>query len=169
MPVSARHPATSQRPLPLRRAECLKELNDGVAGSFVDEDPSTLIAANPSFFSGFDLVVATQLRRRDAAALDAVCRQRCVTLLLARSHGLVGYVRVRARVPRRIGPSNFRGPGNICAATACGGLACTHKTQTKRPPAPHRTAPHNLMRLSPRPARAYAALRGRAPRGGIPP
>lgn len=42
--------------------ELLKELNDSVSGSYVEEAPETLIDANPSFFHGFHLVVATQVR-----------------------------------------------------------------------------------------------------------
>jgi len=74
-------------------AECLKELNDTVSGSFVEEDPAQLISTNPSFFSDFDLVIATQLQDALAVKLDALCREQGVALLLARSYGLVGYLR----------------------------------------------------------------------------
>jgi len=80
-------------------AECLKELNESVEGSFVDEDPVSLIFRNPEFFSRFDLVIATQLGEGPAAALDAACRGHRVKLLLARSYGLVGYLRVSANRP----------------------------------------------------------------------
>ena len=73
--------------------DCLKELNDLVAGSYVEEDPVVLISTNPAFFSDFDIVIATQLPDSAAAALDAICRERGVALLLARSYGLVGYLR----------------------------------------------------------------------------
>jgi amyloid beta precursor protein binding protein 1 len=75
--------------------ECLKELNDTVKGSYVEEDPVALISDNPDFFSAFDLVIATQLPEGAATALDDLCRQRQVALVLARSYGLVGYLRVR--------------------------------------------------------------------------
>ena len=39
----------------------LNELNPSVAGSFVDEDPNDIIANNSEFFSGFSVVIATQL------------------------------------------------------------------------------------------------------------
>ena len=42
--------------------ELLQELNEGVAGSYVEENPSTLLDTNPSFFSSFTLVIATQVR-----------------------------------------------------------------------------------------------------------
>lgn len=43
--------------------QLLRGLNEGVAGSYVEEAPETLVAANPRFFEGFDLVLATQARR----------------------------------------------------------------------------------------------------------
>ena len=42
-------------------AEHLKELNDTVDGSFIVEEPSALVAANPDCLSNFDLVIATQV------------------------------------------------------------------------------------------------------------
>ncbi|XP_021893761.1 NEDD8-activating enzyme E1 regulatory subunit AXR1-like isoform X2 [Carica papaya] len=46
------------------KAKCvcafLQELNDAVKAKFIEEFPETLIASNPSFFSQFTLVVATQ-------------------------------------------------------------------------------------------------------------
>ncbi len=48
------------------RAACvaalLKELNDSVAGAFVEEEPAQLLASDPSFFKDFALVIATQAR-----------------------------------------------------------------------------------------------------------
>jgi amyloid beta precursor protein binding protein 1 len=74
--------------------ECLKELNETVKGSYVEEHPATLVSTNPDFFNTFDLVIATQLSETTAIALDALCRERGVALVLARSYGLVGYLRV---------------------------------------------------------------------------
>ena len=42
-------------------AECLKELNDSVEGSFIVEEPAALVEANPNFLQNFDLVIATQV------------------------------------------------------------------------------------------------------------
>ena len=42
--------------------ELLKELNESVRGSYVDESPDALLESNPAFFREFDLVVATQVR-----------------------------------------------------------------------------------------------------------
>ena len=74
--------------------EGLKELNETVTGSYMEEDPLNLLEENPEFFSSFDLVVGTQLEEGLAGRLDAVCRRLGVPLLLARSYGLVGYVRI---------------------------------------------------------------------------
>jgi len=52
------------------KAKCvcsfLQELNDAVKAKFVEESPETLIETNPSFFSQFTLVVATQVCYYDA-------------------------------------------------------------------------------------------------------
>lgn len=49
------------------KAKCvcasLQELNDAVKAKFIEEYPGALIENNPSFFSQFTLVVATQVRR----------------------------------------------------------------------------------------------------------
>ena len=39
----------------------LQELNDAVKAKFVEETPATLIDTNPSFFSQFTIVIATQV------------------------------------------------------------------------------------------------------------
>ena len=41
--------------------ELLKELNDSVSGSFVEDSAEELLESNPSFFQNFQLVVATQV------------------------------------------------------------------------------------------------------------
>ena len=108
------------------RAQCvtelLKELNPSVHGSFVEDSAAKLLETTPDFFTGFQLVVATQVRHllllpwqanhftcgnnaacvsqvqeRVAIELDAVCRRLGVMLIIARSFGLVGYLRVSHR------------------------------------------------------------------------
>lgn len=79
------------------RAKCvtdlLYELNDGVCGSYVEETPEALLDTNPAFVSSFGLVIATQMAEQALVKLDNACRQHGVKLLIARSYGLVGYVR----------------------------------------------------------------------------
>ncbi|GFH27037.1 NEDD8-activating enzyme E1 regulatory subunit, partial [Haematococcus lacustris] len=40
--------------------ELVKELNDAVAGSYVEESPEQLLATNPQFIAEFTVVIATQ-------------------------------------------------------------------------------------------------------------
>ncbi|KAL2328351.1 hypothetical protein Fmac_021778 [Flemingia macrophylla] len=80
------------------KAKCvcsfLQELNDAVKAKFVEESPETLIETNPSFFSQFTLVVATQLVENSMIKLDRICREANVILIFARSYGLTGFVRI---------------------------------------------------------------------------
>ncbi|KAI4310359.1 hypothetical protein MLD38_035342 [Melastoma candidum] len=80
------------------KAKCvcsfLQELNDAVKAKFVEESPPKLIESNPSFFSQFTLVVATQLAEDSMIKLDKICREANVMLIFARSYGLTGFVRI---------------------------------------------------------------------------
>ncbi len=56
-----------------RVTQLLTELNEAVAGSYVEESTEELIDKNPDFFAGFDLVIATQARgRRGKRVIDAL-------------------------------------------------------------------------------------------------
>ncbi|KAG5047576.1 NEDD8-activating enzyme E1 regulatory subunit AXR1-like [Glycine soja] len=83
------------------KAKCvcsfLQELNDAVKAKFVEESPETLIETNPSFFSQFTLVVATQLVENSMIKLDRICREANVMLIFARSYGLTGFVRISVK------------------------------------------------------------------------
>ncbi|XP_077220537.1 NEDD8-activating enzyme E1 regulatory subunit AXR1-like [Tasmannia lanceolata] len=80
------------------KAKCvcafLQELNDAVKAKFVEESPDALIETNPSFFSQFTLVIATQLLESSMLKLDRICRQTNIMLIIARSYGLAGFVRI---------------------------------------------------------------------------
>ncbi|XP_062153172.1 NEDD8-activating enzyme E1 regulatory subunit AXR1-like [Alnus glutinosa] len=80
------------------KAKCvcsfLQELNDAVKAKFIEEYPEALIEMNPSFFSQFTLVVATQLGEDSMVKLDRICREANVMLVFARSYGLTGFVRI---------------------------------------------------------------------------
>ena len=41
--------------------ETLQELNESVAGSYIEESPENLVNSNPQFFRQFTVVVATQV------------------------------------------------------------------------------------------------------------
>lgn len=63
------------------KAKCvcqfLQELNDAVKAKFIEEHPEALIQTNPSFFSQFTLVVATQVWSSDAAQVFFAKLCRC--------------------------------------------------------------------------------------------
>lgn len=76
-------------------AECLHELNDAVRGSSVEEDPVAIISDKKcDFFRHFTLVIATQLPESTQVELDGMCRELGVTVVFARTYGLLGSVRV---------------------------------------------------------------------------
>ncbi|XP_031391190.1 NEDD8-activating enzyme E1 regulatory subunit AXR1 [Punica granatum] len=83
------------------KAKCvcsfLQELNDAVKAKFIEEYPQALIVTNPSFFSQFTLIVATQLEEDSMIKLDRICREANVMLIFARSYGLTGFVRVSVK------------------------------------------------------------------------
>ncbi|XP_057869389.2 NEDD8-activating enzyme E1 regulatory subunit AXL isoform X2 [Cryptomeria japonica] len=80
------------------RAKCvctfLRELNDAVGAKFVEEPPEALLERDPSFFSQFTLIIATQLPENALLKLDRICRQQNGILIIARSYGLTGLVRI---------------------------------------------------------------------------
>ncbi|KAM3320815.1 NEDD8-activating enzyme E1 regulatory subunit AXR1 isoform X1 [Capsicum chacoense] len=83
------------------KAECvcafLQELNDAVKAKFIEEHPVELIETNPSFFSQFTLVIATQLVEDSMVKLDRICREANIILIFARSYGLMGLVRISVK------------------------------------------------------------------------
>jgi amyloid beta precursor protein binding protein 1 len=113
------------------RAACvaglLKELNDAVAGAYVEEEPAHLLASDPAFFKDFTLVVATQasvaagsprpvltrckqMREDQLLQLDAACREHGVPLIMARSYGLAGHLRLSVAVRLGSVPAYCRRP-----------------------------------------------------------
>ncbi|XP_071710815.1 NEDD8-activating enzyme E1 regulatory subunit AXR1-like isoform X2 [Rutidosis leptorrhynchoides] len=91
----------SESSLGQSKAKCvcayLQELNDAVKAKFIEEHPLTLIETNPSFFSQFTLVIATQLVEDSMVKLDRICRNANVMLIFARSYGLSGFVRTSVK------------------------------------------------------------------------
>lgn len=72
----------------------LQELNESVGAKFVEESPEALLESNPAFFAQFTLVIATQMTEAPLLKLEEVCRQQKVMLVMARSYGLAGLVRL---------------------------------------------------------------------------
>lgn len=75
--------------------ELLLEMNPDVKGDFDTSKPATLIAQNPGYFSNFSLVIASQLDIRSLEALGRVCWSSNTPLIVCRSYGLIGYLRVQ--------------------------------------------------------------------------
>ncbi|XP_061201941.1 NEDD8-activating enzyme E1 regulatory subunit isoform X2 [Neopsephotus bourkii] len=74
--------------------ELLQELNNDVSGNYVEESPEVLLDNNPSFFNRFNLVVATQLSESTLLRLAELLWNSNIPLLVCRTYGLVGYMRV---------------------------------------------------------------------------
>lgn len=72
----------------------LQELNSEVRGSFVDDDFMTVVSTSPDFFAQFTLVVATELPEADLLKLSELLWRSSIPLLVARSYGLLGYIRI---------------------------------------------------------------------------
>ncbi|KAG0570361.1 hypothetical protein M758_6G151400 [Ceratodon purpureus] len=72
----------------------LQELNESVGAKFVEESPEALLESNPAFFAQFTLVIATQMTEAPLLKLEEICRQQKVMLVIARSYGLAGLVRI---------------------------------------------------------------------------
>lgn len=82
--------------------EAMHELNDSVEGSYIPQHVSTFIRTESeasAFFRRYSVVIATQLGTADPTLrhIAAGCYKANVPLLVARAHGLVGYLRVQAR------------------------------------------------------------------------
>mmetsp|Transcript_7775 Transcript_7775/g.21258 ORF Transcript_7775/g.21258 Transcript_7775/m.21258 type:complete len:558 (-) Transcript_7775:176-1849(-) len=82
------------------RAECvtalLQELNEHVRGSFVCDSITSLLESDPSFLHEFTIVVATQLPQHTLRKLALACSEQSLPLVVLRSYGLVGLVRIAA-------------------------------------------------------------------------
>ncbi|XP_078335087.1 NEDD8-activating enzyme E1 regulatory subunit-like isoform X2 [Crassostrea virginica] len=74
--------------------ELLNELNDDVNGCFEDEKPEALLENNPGFFKKFTVVIATGLSERVLLQLADVLWQQSIPLLVCRSYGMIGYMRL---------------------------------------------------------------------------
>lgn len=73
--------------------DLLSELNPDVTGEVKAMAPDVLLRSEPDFFSGFDLIIATQLEPGTLRELASLAWGKGVPLLVARSYGLLGYVR----------------------------------------------------------------------------
>uniref|UniRef100_H3AMY6 NEDD8-activating enzyme E1 regulatory subunit n=1 Tax=Latimeria chalumnae TaxID=7897 RepID=H3AMY6_LATCH len=80
------------------RAQCatelLQELNSDVSGNFMEESPEKLLDNDPTFFHRFSVVVATQLPESILLRLAANLWNASIPLLVCRTYGLTGYMRI---------------------------------------------------------------------------
>eukprot|EP00727_Mastigamoeba_balamuthi_P009554 m51a1_g5220 putative amyloid beta precursor protein-binding protein 1 (816) ;mRNA; r:265935-269221 len=74
----------------------LLELNDRVHGSCITNDVLRVIEERPEFFKDFSVVVATQLEEASLVRLAEHLWGLGVPLVVARSYGFVGYLRIAA-------------------------------------------------------------------------
>lgn len=76
--------------------ELLQELNPYSKGRFVEDDPRTLIERSPEFFLPFHLVIVAYpfLEERHILELGRICWENNIPILIARSYGLIGYLRI---------------------------------------------------------------------------
>ncbi|XP_072136080.1 NEDD8-activating enzyme E1 regulatory subunit isoform X2 [Mobula birostris] len=77
--------------------ELLQELNSDVSGNSVDESVEQLLENDPTFFHGFSIVIATQLPESSLLHLSNVLWAADVPLLVCRTYGLVGYMRLAVK------------------------------------------------------------------------
>lgn len=80
------------------RAQCavqlLRELNSEARGNHIDDDFENILKTTPNFFNQFAIVVATELPESSILKLAEVLWKCSVPLLVARSYGLIGYLRI---------------------------------------------------------------------------
>jgi amyloid beta precursor protein binding protein 1 len=74
--------------------ELLREMNEEVEGNYVEEDASLLITSNPDFFLSFSLVIVTDLPEADVQKLAKLLWQHSIPLVIARSYGFYGHLRI---------------------------------------------------------------------------
>ncbi|XP_072013879.1 NEDD8-activating enzyme E1 regulatory subunit-like [Amphiura filiformis] len=77
--------------------ELLQELNSDVKGDFVEESAEQLLENNPNFFCTFSIVIATDLAERTLLDLAALLWDAHIPLLVCRSYGLIGYMRLAVK------------------------------------------------------------------------
>jgi len=78
--------------------DLLVEMNpDDCVGTARVADPATLVATEPAFIADFSLVIATMMAPATLAALGKMCWERGIPLVVVRSHGFLGYLRLQLR------------------------------------------------------------------------
>ena len=74
--------------------ELLLEMNDDVKGTYIQRSITDIIQETPEYFHNFTLVIATQLPTSTILQLANILYPRNIPLLVIRSYGLIGYLRI---------------------------------------------------------------------------
>ncbi|KAF5307842.1 hypothetical protein FQR65_LT18314 [Abscondita terminalis] len=77
--------------------ECLLELNSDVRGDYIDDSPEHIMSQTQDFFSNFNVVIATALPEKVLMPLSRQLWTAGIPLLVCRSIGFLGYVRLQIR------------------------------------------------------------------------
>jgi amyloid beta precursor protein binding protein 1 len=75
--------------------EFLLEMNPEVRGSAVVKSPAEVAASDPAFFKQFSVVIAACQDQATVLKLGSSCASAGVPFIVARSYGLLGYVRLQ--------------------------------------------------------------------------
>lgn len=87
----------------------LQELNLDVKSNFIDDDFEVVLGNDSDFFSQFTLVIASDLHEPGVLKLSEILWKLSTPLVVARSYGLVGYIRIAVPVHEVLEshPDNF--------------------------------------------------------------
>lgn len=77
----------------------LLEMNREVRGDSVDESPEHILANKPDFFKNFSLVIATDMKEKSLKQLSQILWEANLPLMVVKSYGFVGYLRLQVLVP----------------------------------------------------------------------
>ncbi|MCL4127251.1 UNVERIFIED_CONTAM: hypothetical protein GTU68_032108, partial [Idotea baltica] len=73
----------------------LLELNPDVHGTFVEQPVEEILSNQPDFFNKFSVVIATTIRESSLLSLSEKLWEAKVPLLVVRSYGMIGYIRLQ--------------------------------------------------------------------------
>ncbi|KAJ1566613.1 NEDD8-activating enzyme E1 regulatory subunit, partial [Cladochytrium tenue] len=74
--------------------EQLLELNEEVSGKAIEQSLEDVLRKDPTFFRGFTLVIATAVEEQALLQLANVCWDAKVPLVVVKSYGFFGYMRL---------------------------------------------------------------------------
>ncbi|XP_018574459.1 NEDD8-activating enzyme E1 regulatory subunit [Anoplophora glabripennis] len=77
--------------------QCLLELNPDVRGDYIDESPEHVMSHTQDFFNNFTVVIASALPEKTLIPLSRYLWDAQVPLLVCRSIGFLGYIRLQVK------------------------------------------------------------------------